>query len=93
MAKVMLKYREWRRRDKTLTEEQFSIKVAGFFNYSSDISRGYKRLTFDSLTEPLATKQGISSSSPAARKAAPKPPAPAAPTRPRSTRARRAATR
>ena len=64
-AQVMFKYRQWRSKDKTLTEEQISQKIAGFFNHSSDISRGYKRLTFDSLTEPLATKQGISSSSPA----------------------------
>jgi hypothetical protein len=61
----MFKYRQWRSKDKTLTEEQISQKVAGFFNHSSDISRGYKRLTFDSLTDPLATKHGISSSSPA----------------------------
>ncbi len=74
-ARVMLKYRQWRKKYKTLTEEQISIKVAGFFNHSSDISWGYKRLTFDSLADPLATKQGLSSSSPApaARPAAPLP--------------------
>ncbi len=74
-SQVMFKYREWWKKDRTLTEEQISQKIAGFFNRSSDISRGYKCLTFDSLTDPLATNRGISSSSPqtapAARPAAP----------------------
>ena len=60
-SQVMFKYREWRKKDRTLTEEQISQKIAGFFNHSYDISRGYKHLTFDSLTDPLAIKQGISS--------------------------------
>jgi hypothetical protein len=44
----MSKYWEWREKDRTLAEEQI-------FNNNSDISRGYKRFTFDSLTDPLAT--------------------------------------
>ena len=45
-----------------MTETHISERIALFFNHSSDISRGYKRLTFDSLRDPIATKRDITSS-------------------------------
>ena len=64
-SQVMFKYRQWRKKNRTIMEEQISPKNAGSFNQCSDISRGYKHLTFDSFTDPLTTKQSISSSPPA----------------------------
>jgi hypothetical protein len=61
-AQVMFKYREYKARYNSMTETQISERIAIFFNHSSDISRGYKRLTFDSLSDPLATKRGVTSS-------------------------------
>ena len=61
-AHVKFKYRECEARYNNMTETQISEQIAIFFNHSSDISRGYTRLTFDSLSEPLATKRGITSS-------------------------------
>ena len=58
-AQVMFKYREYKARYNNMTETQISERIGIFFNHSSDISRGYKRLTFDSLSDPLATKRGI----------------------------------
>ena len=61
-AQVMFKYHEYKKKYNNMTETQISERIAIFFNHSSDISRGYKRLTFDSLSDPLATKRGITSS-------------------------------
>ena len=42
-----------------LTETKISEKIAGYLNHYSDISRGYKRIIFDSLSDSLATKRSI----------------------------------
>ncbi len=61
-AQVMRKYPIYKDKNPNLTEIMISEKIAGFFSHSSDISRGYKRLTFDSLSDPLATKRGAAAS-------------------------------
>ena len=58
----MFKYREYKEKYSNMTETRISKRIAIFFNHISDISRGYKRLAFDSLSDPLATKRGITSS-------------------------------
>jgi hypothetical protein len=58
-AQVIAKYEEIRSKNKTLTAEQISQQIAGFFNHSSSISKGYIRKTFDSLDDPLANKKGV----------------------------------
>jgi len=51
-AQVMLNNREHKEQYKNMTETQISERIAIFFNHTSDISRGYKRLSFDSISDP-----------------------------------------
>ena len=55
-AQVMFKYRQYKEKIPNRTETKISEKTAGYFNHSFEIARGYKRLTLDSLGDPLATK-------------------------------------
>ncbi len=48
----MFKYRQYEAKYKSMTETPISKIIVISFNHSSDISRGYKRLTFDSLSDP-----------------------------------------
>jgi hypothetical protein len=57
-AQVTWKHREMSRANPRLTATQISEKIAGFFNHASDVNIGYLRLTFDSVDDPLAKKQG-----------------------------------
>jgi hypothetical protein len=72
-AHVVAKFEEYKKMNPNYTETHISEKIVLFFNHSSDVSRGYLRKTFDSLSDPLDTKKGVSPSA-VARPAAPLPP-------------------
>ncbi len=72
-AQVVARYEEYKKRNPNYTETQISEKVAFFFNHSSDVSRGYVRKISNSLSDPLATKKGVSPSA-VTRPAIPLPP-------------------
>ena len=59
-AQDVAKYEEYKRKEPNLTETHLSDRIVVFFNHGSDISRGYIRIVFDSLNDPLATKKGVS---------------------------------
>ena len=56
----MQKYRQYNEKFLNLTETKISEKIADYFNHILNISQAYMRLTFNSLSAPLATKRGIS---------------------------------
>jgi hypothetical protein len=60
------------------TEDYMSKSIAKYFNHIFDIANDYKRLTFDSLSDPLSTKRDITSSTREAPRTA-APPSPIAP--------------
>jgi len=73
-AQVIAKYEEFKGKDPNLTKDQISKKIAAFFNHIAEISKKYLRKTFNSLDDPLATKNGLGAEG-EARSAAPAAPA------------------
>lgn len=81
-AQVTWKHKDMMRKNPSLTAQQISDKIAGFFNHSSDINIGYLRKTFDSIDDPLAKKTSSSPSESSLPPIAetPEPPTPEPPT-------------